>query len=66
MTQKQNCSKEQDRLEVFRSGPDGFRCLVQQVIQEVLESDIDEANDHLVTRSGRVIKTSFEGLKWWN
>jgi putative transposase len=43
MTQKQNSAKEQDWREVFRSGPDGFRCLVQQVIQEVLESDMDEA-----------------------
>ena len=43
MTRKKNTAKEADWSEVFRSGPDGIRCLVQQVVQEVLEADMDEA-----------------------
>jgi putative transposase len=43
MTRKKNTAKESDWSEVFRSGPDGIRCLVQQVVQEVLEADMDEA-----------------------
>lgn len=43
MTQKQHNAKEQDWRDVFRSGPDGLRCLVQQALQEVLEADMEEA-----------------------
>jgi putative transposase len=43
MTRKKNTAKESDWSEVFRRGPDGIRCLVEQVVQEVLEADMDEA-----------------------
>jgi putative transposase len=44
MTQKQNNAKELDWREIFRSGgADGMRALVQQVVQEVLEAEMDEA-----------------------
>ena len=40
MTQKKNNAKELDWKEVFGSGPDGLRQLVQQVVQE---AGMDEA-----------------------
>src|SRR5215469_4711265 len=36
MTQKKDNAKSPDWKEVFGSGPDGLRALVQQVVQEVL------------------------------
>jgi len=39
MTQKKDNAKSPDWKEVFGSGPDGLRALVQQVVQEVLEAD---------------------------
>src|SRR3954466_8503248 len=35
-------AKEQDWKDVFGSGPDGLRALVQQVVQEVLEAEMDD------------------------
>jgi len=32
-----------DWREVFGRGPDGLRVLVQQVVQELLEAEMDEA-----------------------
>ena len=43
MTQKKHNAKELDWKEVFGSGPDGLRQLVQQIVQEVLEGEMDEA-----------------------
>jgi putative transposase len=43
MTQKKDNANEQSWKEVFGSGPDGLRALVQQVVQEVLEAEMDEA-----------------------
>jgi putative transposase len=44
MTQKQNSVKEQpDWKEIFRSDRDGLRGLMQQVVQDVLEAEMDEA-----------------------
>src|SRR5215813_582408 len=43
MTQKKDNAKSPDWREVFGSGPDGLRALVQQVVQEVLEAEMDEA-----------------------
>jgi hypothetical protein len=44
MTQKQNNAKEQpDYKEIFGSDRDGIRALVQQVVQDVLEAEMDEA-----------------------
>lgn len=43
MTQKKHTAKEQEWRDIYRSGPDGMRRLVQEVIQEVLEADMDEA-----------------------
>ncbi len=43
MTQKQNTAKEMDWKEIFRSDKDGMRALVQQVVQDVLEAEMDEA-----------------------
>ena len=42
MTQKKDNAKTPDWKEVFGSGPDGLRALVQQVVQEVLEAEMDE------------------------
>src|SRR5580700_11004171 len=42
MTQKKDNAKELDWREVFGSGPDGLRELVQQIVQEVLEADMEE------------------------
>ena len=42
MTQKKDNAKRTDWKDVFGSGPDGLRALVQQVIQEVLEAEMDE------------------------
>ena len=43
MTQKKDNAKSPDWKEIFGSGPDGLRALVQQVVQEVLEAEMDEA-----------------------
>ena len=44
MTQKQNSAKEQTNWkEMFRNDRDGLRALVQQVVQDVLEAEMDEA-----------------------
>jgi len=43
MTQKKDSAKEVDWREVFGRGPDGLRALVQQVVQELLEAEMDEA-----------------------
>src|ERR1700689_5384713 len=43
MTQKKDNAKELDWREIFGSGPDGLRELVQQIVQEVLEGDMDGA-----------------------
>lgn len=43
MTQKKHSAKEVDWREIFQSGQDGIRALVQQVIHEVLESEMEEA-----------------------
>jgi putative transposase len=43
MTQKKHNAKELDWKEIFGSGPDGLRQLVQQIVQEVLEADMGEA-----------------------
>jgi transposase-like protein len=42
MTQKKDNAKRTDWKDVFGSGPDGLRALVQQVVQEVLEAEMDE------------------------
>src|SRR3954467_3301110 len=42
MTQKKDNAKQQDWKDVFGSGPDGLRALVQQVVQEVLEAEMDD------------------------
>ena len=42
MTQKKNNAKEEEWREIFRSNEDGLRGLVQQVLEEVLESEMDE------------------------
>jgi putative transposase len=43
MTQKKDNAKTTDWKDVFGSGPDGLRALVQEVVQEVLEAEMDEA-----------------------
>src|ERR1044071_1220031 len=44
MTQKQHSAKEAvDWKEIFRSDWDGMRALIQQVVQDVLEAEMDEA-----------------------
>jgi putative transposase len=43
MTQKKDNAKTTDWKEVFGSGPDGLRALVQEIVQEVLEAEMDEA-----------------------
>jgi putative transposase len=43
MTQKKNSAKDLDWREIFRSEDGGIRALVQQVVHEVLESEMDEA-----------------------
>lgn len=43
MTQKKNNANQPDWREVFASGPDGIRALIQQVVQEVLEAEMEEA-----------------------
>lgn len=44
MTQKQNIAKPGvDWKEIFRSDRDGMRALIQQVVQDVLEAEMDEA-----------------------
>ncbi len=44
VTQKQHSAKEAvDWKEIFRSDRDGMRALVQQVVQDVLEAEMDEA-----------------------
>ena len=44
MTQKQNSVKEQaDWKEIFRNDQDGLRSLVQEIVQDVLEAEMDEA-----------------------
>ena len=43
MTQKKNSAKDVDWREIFRSDDGGIRALVQQVIHEVLETEMDEA-----------------------
>jgi putative transposase len=43
MTQKKHSAKGLDWREVFQNDQDGLRALVQQVIHEVLESEMDEA-----------------------
>ena len=44
MTQKQHSAKEAvDWKEIFRSDQDGMRALIQQVVEEVLEAEMDEA-----------------------
>lgn len=42
MTQKKDIAKTPDWKEIFGSGPDGLRSLVQEVVQEVLEAEMDE------------------------
>jgi putative transposase len=42
MTQKKDSAKTIDWKDVFGSGPDGLRALVQEVVQEVLEAEMDE------------------------
>jgi len=42
MTQKKDNAKTTDWKEVFESGGDGLRALVQEVVQEVLEAEMDE------------------------
>src|SRR5262245_39613831 len=42
MTQKKDNAKTTDWKEVFGSGQDGLRALVQQIVQEVLEAEMDE------------------------
>jgi len=42
MTQKKDSAKTPNWKEVFGSGPDGLRSLVQEVVQEVLEAEMDE------------------------
>src|SRR5262252_413170 len=42
MTQKKDNAKSPDWKEVFGSGPDGLRALVQQIVQEVLEAEMEE------------------------
>jgi putative transposase len=43
MTQKKDNAKATDWREVFGSGPDGLRSLLQEVVHEVLEAEMDEA-----------------------
>src|SRR5919109_1350788 len=43
MTQKKDNAKGPDWKEIFESNPDGLRALVQQIVQEVLEADMDDA-----------------------
>src|SRR5215831_16175234 len=43
MTQKKDNAKTTDWKEVFGSGQDGLRALVQEMVQEVLEAEMDEA-----------------------
>ena len=44
MTHKQHNAKEAvDWKEIFRSDGDGMRALIQQVVQDVLEAEMDEA-----------------------
>jgi len=43
MTQKKDSASAVDWREVFASGNDGLRQLVQRVVQEVLEAEMDEA-----------------------
>jgi putative transposase len=42
MTQKKDSAKSIDWREVFGSGPDGLRALVQEIVQEVLEAEMNE------------------------
>jgi transposase-like protein len=42
MTQKQDNATKADWKEIFGSGPDGLRQLVQQIGQEVLEAEMEE------------------------
>src|SRR5262252_8411378 len=42
MTQKKDNAKSPDWKQIFGSGPDGLRALVQEVVQEVLEAEMDE------------------------
>src|SRR5215471_16856526 len=42
MTQKKDNASKADWKEIFGSGPDGLRQLVQQVVQEVLEAEMEE------------------------
>ena len=43
MTQKKDSAAKVDWREILGSGPDGLRELVQQVVQEVLEAEMDDA-----------------------
>ena len=42
MTQKKDNATAADWRDIFASGPDGLRQLVQQIVQEVLEAEMDE------------------------
>lgn len=42
MTQRKDNATAADWREIFASGPDGLRQLVQQIVQEVLEAEMDE------------------------
>ena len=42
MTQRKDSASAQDWREIFGSGPDGLRQLVQQIVQEVLQAEMEE------------------------
>jgi putative transposase len=53
MTQKKDSAKQPDWKEIFSSGSDGLRALVQEVFQEVLEAEMDETvGAHKSERTG--------------
>jgi putative transposase len=53
MTQKKDSAKQPDWKEIFSSGSDGLRALVQEVVQEVLEAEMDETvGAHKSERTG--------------
>jgi putative transposase len=53
MTQKKDNAKQPDWKEIFSSGSDGLRALVQEVVQEVLEAEMDETvGAHKSERTG--------------
>jgi transposase-like protein len=56
MTQKKDSAKQPDWKEIFSSGSDGLRALVQEVVQEVLEAEMDETvGAHKSERTGDLV-----------